>query len=237
MDYSLRSVLKEQYLWQYNTKFSLSDCTALTRGQTNSNYLIQKNNTQWVLRINSPFSQNFGIDRDLEQRSLKLIAHLDFAPQIIYSDPKQRYLITQYIVGKHRSIAELNARQRENLIQCIAQYQKIVLAVTPLDYVALLQHYQRQLSSAPIKSTTFTEIQALQQSSSYCFTHHDLRAENILWRGDRCFILDWESAGSGIKQWDATYLGLSTHCANTALVKCIKYINQLWYALHQKLHC
>ena len=211
-----------------------ANLTPMANGITNSNYLITVATKNYVLRVNSKFSNKYAIDRFAENLALTALASKDYTPNIIYNDLDNGYLISEYIAGKHLEIEQLTRRQLQYLHYCIKDYQSLTIAKT-IDYAELLENYQQQLNINTVPKQLLADIRTMQQNTKMQLCHHDLSVSNIIWQQDKCILIDWESAQNGFAMWDYYYLGLTTTVENAIIADCINYINSFWYKLHKQL--
>jgi len=158
-----------------------------------------------VLRLNAAAGELLGANHDREARLLAAAALGGVAPELIYADPSERFMVMRYIdgrgwepedFGRLARLRTLGARLRE--LHAIAPP-----AVAPFDLGAILRGYSAQLGDAIPAERGFFE--GLMESSDMalalcrggarpeCIVHNDLHHSNLI-DAERLYLIDWEYA-------------------------------------------
>ena len=234
--FSEQSLARALESWpQWNLSLANKPCVvkALSGGLTNRNYLLNvdlrdKNlrdddllETEaclLVMRVNSPASHLLGIDRVREQHILGSLENLagqrvlrkGFVPKIIYCNPDEGLLVTEYIEGRHWQAKELKDPSKlKKLLRVFKQVGEVRGGFPEFDYRAHIEHYWRGLQSAGSKDknlatrfqqakTAVEQLSEINRDKPRVLCHHDLSPLNVIetLRGE-LVLLDWEYAGGG----------------------------------------
>ena len=179
----------------------------LSKGLTNSSYLIAVGNASLVLRINSPQSGVIGLDRTREIKLLSVAGDLGFAPKLVYADPNQHFLLTEFIAGDQWSLEQSKSSQSivqlSNLLRCIHQLKPMG------DFLSIDKKAERYWSHSHSPKELMAELKKLQPEIERhqanvnanqvkpCLCHNDLVPENIIYTDKMMYALDWEYASMG----------------------------------------
>lgn len=146
MTTQLQAILNEWPLWPAASKPTIIG--ELAGGLTNTSYLLQIGDTQWVLRINHPDSHIFDIDRTLELQIHHAAAKAGLSPKIIYHAPDFSYWIREFIAGEVLSANEIDTLHLEQIASKLRRLHEISsshLQVQPLDVLQKVEHYLDQV--------------------------------------------------------------------------------------------
>lgn len=234
---ALAHILAESPRWQLGR---ITQHTPLHGGLTNQNHLLETASDRFVLRINNPNPERFGINRATEAAILNTIAGQSFAPAIVYTCPQHRYLISHFIAGKSFAQTAPSADEREALVDIIHRYQQLAHTGSTINYAHHLRNYYQLLAAeGKVDATLAADWQAFapllsafeQSQWQPVLCHHDLVPENILRSDTGLKIIDWEYASNGHPQFDLLSLatGVSANIdADPALQRIIHWTERLW---------
>ncbi|MBY6212575.1 phosphotransferase [Microbulbifer agarilyticus] len=175
----------------------------LTNGLTNRSFLLNTVKGKVVLRWNSPISVQLDLDRRAEAQALQLARGLS-AP-LVYCDPDQRYLVTQFIDGKAWPSGppdtHLQLRKLARLTRSIHQLPTIDLQ---LDINAKISAYRQSIGNdrqglRQLNRDIHAHIISAEAMGDHkVLCHNDLQRENLISdRNGQLYAIDWEYAATG----------------------------------------
>jgi thiamine kinase-like enzyme len=220
----------------------------LPGGLTNHSYLLRAGSRSLVLRVGLGIDGELGIDRQREDHVLSVVSAAGIAPQVIYNNPTEGILLSEYIHGEHWQ--GLSAQRGERLLQLM---QHVHSLETPLPRFNYLQHaesyWQHIIERGELVDDALTaerermlpvlrEFQQQCRCSGLC--HHDPLAANIIDSDGRLYLLDWEYAAGGCRTFD--YAALAAEWGGKLTLPVIacdqqpgndvyQYLCRLWMAL------
>lgn len=178
----------------------------LAGGPASDSYLVQRNEKQFVLRIDTEVARLFGLDRKAEAEVLEFVSQNELGPQVEFVDPARGVLVTRFVEGRVWAetdlhdpchigrLAELLQRLHAqepvgrpfNLNDKVESYARIIGTADALDLAGDTQKLLRELDSPSIPP-------------SLC--HNDLVCANIV-DGRELVLIDWEYAAVGDPMFD-----------------------------------
>lgn len=185
-------------------------------GLTNHSVLLQANTRQYVLRINAGNSDALDLNRAAEIEILNLAAQSNLAPTLVYADPEQNYLVTEYLEGfawkNSQSATSPGLDQLATLLKSIHG-----LPTSPAVLEAVLDVKQKAVNywasidetaawAQPLQGlmanieTIIEAVSATKQPS--CLCHNDLVPENLILKDQELLAVDWEYAAIGNPYFD-----------------------------------
>ncbi|WP_317932587.1 choline/ethanolamine kinase family protein [Halioxenophilus sp. WMMB6] len=186
----------------------------ITGGLTNTAFLLSTphpNYPHLVLRLFSPQTKMYGINRCHEQTIHQLAAEQGISPAILYWDNRLGFSVVEYLPGRTWSQADLESPdKRQALAQIIQRYQQLELTeLQPFNYYRHIKNYADRTCALLSKAERLTLKAFLKNLEDWqgcawpkTLTHHDLSPENIIETGSGLQIIDWEYAGLGHPQFD-----------------------------------
>lgn len=174
---------------------------------------------EWVLRINAPPSNAFGVLREREAEVLEAIQGSSWALKVLENKPDSGWCLMAYHGAPLEALSDQLTAQ---LLQAITQYQQ--LAIKPdaeFDYGYLLASYRAILQQPQALALLDALEKALNSlpELALCLVHHDLHLGNLALDGQQLVILDWEYAGWGSAWFDAAALSQSFAIAPEVIAK------------------
>ena len=206
-------------MWRDATDLKVS---LLRGGITNHNYRVDVGGESFVLRVYGDKTELLGINREFECRTQQIAAQEGIAPEVIYFDESEGYLVTRFISGRHIPPKEL--RQPENLQRLAKilrrlhampeipgefnsfQVVRVYAEVARLYNVALPTNFDWLIGKI---NNAESALKSQPRIIQPC--HNDLLNGNFL-LGDWLYILDWEYAGMG-----DVFFDLANFCNNHEL--------------------
>lgn len=220
-------------------------------GRTNRNYLMSVAGRKLVLRLNHQASASLGIDRQREQQVLSQVSAAGIAPQLVYNNPAEGILITEYLHGEHWSADAGTDSLR--LLELMRRIHKLSPKLPRYDYMQQAEAYWQVLQARPRQpeAALLRERQRVlpllrqfqQNCQCHSLCHHDPVLANIIDANGRLYMIDWEYAGMGCRAFDYAALvvegGLSPQylpsvalCCDISLAtEVYNYLGSLWQLL------
>lgn len=188
----------------------------LSKGLTNTSYLIESGTGKWVLRLNSENSRDLGIDRQRELAILKAAVAADLAPHIAYCSVQQGVLVTEFIEGDSWQLPDMHDRQKRTLLlNAFEKIHSLNVDCPEFSYMTHLLSYWEVIDRENIEISRAVGVerdfilartQEIEPDRILC--HHDPLPLNTIVSNDRLYFLDWEYAARGWLAFD--YAALCT---------------------------
>jgi thiamine kinase-like enzyme len=173
-----------------------ADIEELKGGLTNRTYFVCQDGRQCVLRLDSLQSTMFQFDRSAELAILEAAHSAGIAPAVIYADPAQSILVTEFLEGRTWEEADLDEDANiEALADVLRQVHALEIEVEPIDVAAAARTYEKYLHrrqglySFALKCVEIVESIAPRNDLSCC--HNDIVAANVI-ENDSLKLIDWE---------------------------------------------
>lgn len=167
---------------------------ALPGGLTNTSWLIEADETRWVLRRDDRDAAALGVDRAREWRLHALAANAGLAPPIAHVDAARGLMLTAFVAGEHADPSRLDARQRAQLFDLLRGVHALVVDEPSRDYRAYCRAYR---PGVPLSPTLDALIGRLEQHAAIGLGHHDAVPANVLFTPTGALLIDWEYAARG----------------------------------------
>jgi thiamine kinase len=212
---SLIDIMEEWTLWSINIAKRPIIEHELTQGLTNKSYLLNTGQERWVLRINNHNDEALGLDRDEELYFHTAAARQGIAPDVVYADPSNNYLVVEFIEGGHWQ-ASPNSQQRKQdihaIVEALHDVHHFPIDMLSIDYLARAEHYWNKMDYGnseftqileplyPQLRSFFVQYQDAIKRRTPC--HHDTVIENIFVRPEGIQLIDWEYATLGDPWFD-----------------------------------
>lgn len=179
----------------------------LEDGLTNHSYLLEENNTRWVLRLNADNSEQLDIDRRVEQRILAAAASVGLSPRRYYCSPESEILVSEYLPPWQP--AALGKQELDLLAARMWMLHQLKASQVPaVDYVEYTERYVAQLKhemawTPDLASLRDSEIRHLEAFIAQRRTlplarltlcHHDPSPAHWRLQGQTLCLIDWEYA-------------------------------------------
>lgn len=176
----------------------------LLGGLTNHSYLISADNRLLVLRKNAANSNALNLNRKAEARALSHASKAGLCPPLVYIDPQQQYLVSDYI-GDHTWSAN-TANDLAQLAELLRRIHKLTRIQTSLIieekitfYLSAIRdhaEFSDQLKALrPDIQAHINKARELNRGDVLC--HNDLLASNLIHRNNSLIAIDWEYAAMG----------------------------------------
>ncbi|GLX78778.1 hypothetical protein tinsulaeT_21180 [Thalassotalea insulae] len=241
---------------------AVSKIKKIPQGLSHHCYLVecQSNSIQYVRRYFVKYLADHQVSASNESLSLQLAADAAISPKIIYLD--QQWLVTAYIDGKTLASLKLPLEEKiKQALQLMSHCHQLTAdaAISNLSIRTIIERQiaqlqfnneqQLQLSQLADELVSFTEA----ETKVLC--HGDINFSNIIVDSKQAWLLDFECAFVGAREFDLAMLVavnnlpkasvefvITEYCqrANTSIkesevntyLACCYLINGLWYLNH-----
>ncbi|GAB2189517.1 thiamine kinase [Sessilibacter sp. MAH1] len=195
---------------------------------------------EFTLKLFSPLSNTYGINRQHEVYIQTKVAELGLAPTLIHVDYDIGFVVSEFIEGKiFNDLSKLPLKSKNLLIEAISSYQAITLDLPEFNYYEHLHRYAENCSNTLIgndlKQWQEFSVHLKQwqtQQRTLKLTHHDLNPNNIIIADNNLAIIDWEYAGLGAGELDWLAIGEASNSVSTTnqriIIQISFWLEKLW---------
>ena len=201
----------------------------LTGGQTNRSFLLDANGVRLVMRVNAPSEKFPGVDRAREARIWCAASDVGIAPSLVFVDPEERFIITEYVDGQTLNPSQLDDSLTNQLFDLLADVHDLDVDTPALDYALYIRVNWQMIESGlvlhnpdlarqrePMQGLV-AEFIAAQPQTGLC--HHDPVISNVISADGRLYLLDWEYASRGFVAMDYAVLSVDWGIADAEIVR------------------
>ncbi len=199
----------------------VSDVAVLPGGLTNQNFKVTDAIGSYVVRFPSDVA-HLGIDREVELSCLKNAQSIGVAPHLIYSDTG--VLVTSFVEGA--SLTDETANRRDVLYAVVNAFKQLhvplhdlhgrIFFVSP--YRSITEHIRTiRKHIIPIDGDIeqYSAMTRKLYSSLPPFVpvlcHADLVGGNVIFDGQKAWLIDWEYAGMGDPLFDLGWFAVANN--------------------------
>jgi len=184
-----------------------AEVTPLAGGGFNRSYSVRTPAGRFVLRWSPAPDAWLAADRSVERALQALAAGADLAPRIVYADPADRWLITEFVEGIVWTDEHF---ARDSCMATLGDTLRELHAIPPpeagrFDLLQALGAYAERLERArghgDVPASEYLEQAAVAWHLSgaperpVAVLHHDLHGSNLIEaRSGRLMLIDWECA-------------------------------------------
>ena len=111
----------------------------LTGGQTNRSFLLDADGVRLVMRVNAPAERFPGVDRAREVRIWCAASDAGIAPSLVFVDPEERFIVTEYIDGQALNPSQLDDSLTDRLFDLLASVHDLDVDAPALDYALYIR--------------------------------------------------------------------------------------------------
>ncbi len=182
-------------------------------GYTNRNFRLHNRHHDWVLRIPRPETDRF-IDRDAEAGNQAQACALGLAPRPFWRG-NSGLTLTPTLSARTASASDFGAADKLSAIAVSVKRLhrdagefsgRVELEPLLLRYHALLSRGQQANFESRMNAGRRL-IQPLEDRDiAYVASHNDLVLENLLFEGERPWLIDWEFSAMASPYWDLATL-------------------------------
>lgn len=202
-------------------KRSYTHYQELSGGLCNQTFKVYTKERTYVLRLNSRQNEYLNLTRHSEIEVMRKASQKGVAPEVIFADDPQRFVVTNYVDGRMLEKSDLNNNAIHNLImdrlKIIHSMEGLDRTCTPYDLIfgylkgadllgvkypgGLLQILDRIEKIAHMRSNDKT------YNNKFC--HNDSFLCNMILTGEQLQIIDWELSGVGDIFFELTLIPFS----------------------------
>jgi aminoglycoside phosphotransferase (APT) family kinase protein len=179
--------------------------TVLAGGTVNTSLRVQTRAGSYVVRLHDPAGRFLGADHAREAQLQAAAAAAGLAPAVVYADPAQGFMITQFVAGRPWEAADFS---RPELLWRLGERLRALHTlkapvVARFDLGAILRHHAAELVRAlpaeePLLLALLRAAEAalalcMQGGRGAAIVHNDLHHSNLIQARELCLI-DWEYA-------------------------------------------
>ncbi|WP_226702194.1 choline kinase family protein [Microbulbifer elongatus] len=177
----------------------------LDGGLTNRSFLIDTDGKKLVLRINASNSQALDLNRVAEAEALQQASPRDLCAPLVYVDPDQRYLLTEFVDGAPLEIDQ--PQTIAQLAQLLRQIHQLPPISVHLDIAEKASRYWQSIDRSSeffpalarlhlLMEPQLNQISTCPENDRLC--HNDLLPGNLLQdMSGQLRAIDWEYAACG----------------------------------------
>jgi aminoglycoside phosphotransferase (APT) family kinase protein len=176
----------------------------LPGGSVNRSYSVLTPAGRFVVRLSQGTDAWLAPDRCVERELHGIAAGAGFAPRIVHADDRDRWLITEYAIGRLWTDADFASPAR--LMRLAETLRRLHALPAPargrFDLLAALNGYVHRITAHGDASGAIAYLEEAAEAWRICgaaerpqvILHHDLNAANIIESAQRLLLIDWECA-------------------------------------------
>jgi aminoglycoside phosphotransferase (APT) family kinase protein len=176
----------------------------LPGGSVNRSYGVLTPAGRFVVRLSQGIDAWLAPDRSVERELHGIAAAAGFAPRIVHADDRDRWLITEYAMGRLWTEADFTSPER--LIRLADTLRSLHELPVPargrFDLLAALNGYVHRITAHGGTSGAVAYLEEAAEAWRICgaaerppvILHHDLNAANIIENARGLLLIDWECA-------------------------------------------
>jgi aminoglycoside phosphotransferase (APT) family kinase protein len=182
-------------------------------------YAVTTSRGAYVLRVQDRRVEGEYFAHQL--RVLRRVAEAEIAPALVHVDEPARAVVSVRIPGTPLPAALANPAERPRVLGSVVEQLRRLHALDttgltrrePLPYARLAWDNQRVRPGFPAWAgdlgASFDAIaRVLEADPRSALTHNDINPGNVLWDGERVWLVDWEQSGVGHPYFDLASLAL-----------------------------
>jgi thiamine kinase-like enzyme len=193
----------------------------LTLGITNRNFRVDLAHAAYVVRLAGRDTELLGIDREAENVAASAAAAAGVAPEVVAYLPELGALVTRFVVAEPLAPERL---EDDAILEAVIASVRAIHGMAPLastfdafavvrEYrtiaaerdVAIPAAYEDALEAADAIANALKDAPGVERRPC----HNDLLNANLLLRGERVVIVDYEYAGMGDPFFDLGNLSIN----------------------------
>ena len=175
-------------------------------GPASQTWLVEYERQKWVLRIDSPHAATIGLDRKAELDVIKMVSKADIGPKLVWADPDQGILITEFIEGPTCSKNEIrDPHHLSKLARLLRHLHALPSAGSTFQAGLAATGYAQEIgtraSSELAEKVLGLESDLMADDPTFSLCHNDLNHLNII-NTQSLKLIDWEYAAMGHALFD-----------------------------------
>lgn len=188
--------------------------TLLSGGAVNAAFRVETSVGRYVVRIHDALGIELGANHIREARLQNAAATAGVAPAVLYVDPLQHFMISEYVDGRVWTPDDFaNVQRLRQLAATLRTVHEIAPpACAPFDLAALLRDFADRIGQrVPAARPLLTQLlkraaESLRECGSQerapALFHSDPQHSNIIDARGRLLLIDWEYAAVGDPLFD-----------------------------------
>ena len=179
---------------------------ALAGGLTNRTFHVRYRGRQFVLRLNSIYSETFAFDRALERQIMQHAHAAGLAPKVIFAADEAGVLLREHVTGQAWTSSDMHSDANlERLADLLRAVHALPLSGQPMDITGAASTYAANLEQysdlRPFARRCVQIVAAAPDSDSVICSHNDIVAGNVI-EGEQLALIDWEYACDNNAMYD-----------------------------------
>ncbi len=171
----------------------------LPGGPASDNYLVERGDDRWALRIDTTTTAALGLDRSAEAFILGHVHRAHLGPRLEFLDVEQGILLTRYIPGRAWTQDDLADHHNvARLAELLRAVHAVEIPAKPFGLRERVARYAACVGTPPAAERAHAIIALLSEldAAEACLCHNDVVCANVI-DGDRLYLVDWEYAALG----------------------------------------
>lgn len=193
----------------------------LSGGLCNQTFKVYTKQRTYVLRLNSRQNEYLNLTRHSEIEVMRKANQQGVAPEVIFADDPQRFIVTNYIDGRMLEKSDLKNNAIKNLImdrlKIIHSMEGLDRTCTPYDLIfgylkgadLLGVKYPSGLLQILNRIENIAHMRSNDKTYNNKFCHNDSFLCNMILTGEQLQIIDWELSGVGDIFFELTLIPFS----------------------------
>lgn len=191
-------------------------------GMTNQNFKVTIDGRDYVLRIPGQGTEEY-IDRKADEQAARVTAAVGVGAPLVHYDQASGMQVTAFIENSTPMDPEI-FRDPKAIRLAAAAFRRLHGCGTPFlgrfdnfekmeEYLTVLRRRDARLPDGYLAAQEEADVvrRALAEADiALAPCHNDPAPENLVYTGDRVYILDWEFAGNNDPMWDLADLSVET---------------------------
>jgi HAD superfamily hydrolase (TIGR01509 family) len=189
-------------------------------GITNRNYRVTTAGQSYMLRIPGERTEVLGIDRGCEAEAARRAAELGIGPPVLGELPGVGTLITQFVSGSHASSPEEFQQRVAPVVEAVRRFHQSPPISGRFPIHRVVEWHARDAAAHGVTPPELYDwLLPRSQAIEAAFArspqpevpcHNDLLPANVLFDGDRVWLLDFEYSGMNDRFFDLGNLSVNS---------------------------
>ena len=189
---------------------------------TNQSFKVSVDGRDYVVRIAGQGTEEY-IDREVEEHAAQVAAQFGVGAPLVYYDREGGLQVTEFIENGAPMDADVLS-DPQALERAGDAFRRLHTCGTPFlgrfdnfekmdEYLGVLRRHDAQLPDGYVEAKAEAEAvrQALAEANiALAPCHNDPLPENLVYTGERVYLVDWEYAGNNDPMWDLADLSVET---------------------------
>ncbi len=189
-------------------------------GITNRNYKVSlPDGTAWMVRLPGERTEVLGIDRACEAEAARRADALGIGPPVLGELPGVGTLVTRFVAGAHAADGPAFAARLGTVVPLLRTFHRSGPIAGRFPIFRVVEWHERDARAHGVPTPARWDAlhrQALEVEQAFAASaepevpcHNDLLPANVLFDGDRAWLLDFEYAGMNDAAFDLGNLAVN----------------------------